>query len=339
MNIGCLGWGSLIWNPDTLPVRSGWYQDGPLLPVEFARHSSEDRVTLVLVPTVPSVRTLWCLLAVTDLQTARDELAARESVLKTKERNIGFWSRTSGASGMFAEVIGNWAAGHQLDAVVWTSLGPKWQHVEGRVPSADDVLNFVRPQGPDSKAAEYIRKTPEQVDTEYRHRMISEIDWLRPRATTEEAKMATLDESRKLNSDVLIKRIDHTLSFTFTITKLMYLVNGAGLAFIYFAFNKGSGLANPKTIGFIVAVALATLNLIHANFIQNQHIWYRVDSKALDDAIGANGGQRDSSYHDERNRSWRTKLSPIKSAHGTFWWFHVATALALLVLGVVLLYA
>jgi hypothetical protein len=182
MNIGCLGWGSLISNPDNLRVRNGWFPDGPLLPIEFARRSSNDRVTLVLVPTVPSVRALWCLLTATDLQMARDELAAREAVLKTKNRNIGFWSRTSGASGTCADIVGSWAAGHQLDAVIWTSLGPKWQKEEGRVPSAEDVLNFVRHQGPDSKAAEYIRKTPEQIDTDYRRRMVAELDWLRPRA-------------------------------------------------------------------------------------------------------------------------------------------------------------
>jgi hypothetical protein len=116
----------------------------------------------------------------------------------------------------------------------------------------------------------------------------------------------------------------------------MYLVNGAGLAFIYFAFNKDSGLANAKTIGFVVALALAVLNLIHANFIHNQHIWYRVDSAELDAEVGFKSTQRDASYVRERSGSWRTWLSPIKSAHGTFWWFHVATALALVILGVVL---
>jgi hypothetical protein len=182
MNIGCLGWGSLIWNPDKLPVQNGWFSDGPLLPIEFARHSREDRVTLILVPAVPSVRTLWCLLAVTDLGMARDELATHESVWKSKDRNIGFWSRNSGASGTFADVIGSWATAHQLDAVVWTNLGPKWKKEEGRVPSVEEVLSFLRRQGPDSKAAEYIRKTPEQIHTEYRRRMVVEIDWLRPRA-------------------------------------------------------------------------------------------------------------------------------------------------------------
>jgi len=145
------------------------------------------------------------------------------------------------------------------------------------------------------------------------------------------------DKGQALRVDYLLKRIDHTLQFTFTITKLMYLVNGAGLAFIYFAFNKDTRLGGPSTIGFIIALTLSALNVIHANFVYNQHMWYRVDSSALDKETGCDTTQRDRAYKTEREASWRTKLSPIKSAHGTFWWFHMFTALALFVLGLVLL--
>lgn len=178
MNVGCLGWGSLVWNPDTLPLRGEWFQDGPLLPVEFARASGGNRVTLVLLPPSPSVRVLWSLLATPDVRTAVDLLAAREGVPKSKDRSIGFWSRSSGARGNCADIIGPWAIGRHLDAVVWTNLGPKWEGEEGRVPSPTEVVEYVRQQGRDSEAANYVRRAPAQIDTDLRRRMSAEIDWL-----------------------------------------------------------------------------------------------------------------------------------------------------------------
>src|SRR6266849_7923688 len=80
MRIACLGWGSLIWDPQALPIQRCWFNDGPLLPIEFARHSSGDYITLVIVPEARCVRSLWALMSVPDLATARVKLAEREGI-------------------------------------------------------------------------------------------------------------------------------------------------------------------------------------------------------------------------------------------------------------------
>jgi hypothetical protein len=65
VSIICLGWGSLVRDPDdfpieqTDPVERAWLLDGPHLPVEFARYSNGGRMTLVLVPDRRPVPVLW----------------------------------------------------------------------------------------------------------------------------------------------------------------------------------------------------------------------------------------------------------------------------------------
>lgn len=55
MRIVIPGWGSLIWNPGNLAMTGEWQPDGPMLPVEFARVSTDGRLTLVIAPDVPAV--------------------------------------------------------------------------------------------------------------------------------------------------------------------------------------------------------------------------------------------------------------------------------------------
>lgn len=111
--IACIGWGSLIWNPGTLPRLGGWHRDGPMLPVEFARESADRKITLVICKEVPEVQTLWTLLDVEDLESARQHLGLREyAEAKPRwiEANIGFWDRfTDRSHGEGTDAIAPWA--------------------------------------------------------------------------------------------------------------------------------------------------------------------------------------------------------------------------------------
>lgn len=185
--IACIGWGSLIWDPRDLPMRGQWHDDGPLLPVEFARESGAkagqrgDKITLVICENTPRVRTLWTLLEVTDLTTARQRLAKREGIAKRWESDIGYWS-CGGKTGDGREVatIGMWAASQGLEAVVWTNLPCKFDGKDA-IPSAEQIVEFL--QGLDDEkravAEAYVRQAPAQIDTPHRRLIAERLGWQR----------------------------------------------------------------------------------------------------------------------------------------------------------------
>src|SRR5215813_3106795 len=78
MNIAVLGWGSLIWHPASFRAKTKWRSDGPRLPIEFARISQDNRLTLVIQPGSTDQATYWSLSELTDLEPARQNLKARE---------------------------------------------------------------------------------------------------------------------------------------------------------------------------------------------------------------------------------------------------------------------
>lgn len=195
MSIACLGWGSLIWDPRDLmiertdPVEKAWSLDGPLLPVEFARHSSGNRLTLVLVPGRRTSQVLWANLLVQGLEVAKRNLAIRECrrpghpieeelVQRFISQWCGYWSLRC-SKGNCAEVVGEWARIHELSAVIWTDFPPRFRKTDGVVPSSDEALEFLRSRSPQEQenAKTYITQTPKQVATPYRAEIERHLGW------------------------------------------------------------------------------------------------------------------------------------------------------------------
>lgn len=182
MKIGCLGWGSLVWEPRDPLVRRKWFSDGPLLPVEFCRESRDGRITLVLVPGRPCVRTFWAIFSTEVLDDAVERLRAREGILEENvSKHIGRWVRGRQVDAEVDPEIQDWGSGMRLDAVLWTALPPRFNKHDGEVPSAQQVLDYLRDRCPYEKrrnAEQYIRRTPVQIDTEYRRLIEMELGWL-----------------------------------------------------------------------------------------------------------------------------------------------------------------
>ena len=117
--IVCLGWGSLIWRPGSLPTIGDWHADGPELPVEFARQSRDDRITLVIEPGSERVPVLWTRLTVGSVDAARRALADREDVCLLRfPRSIGHWSHEDASPHRESPAIGEWARAKGADTAV-----------------------------------------------------------------------------------------------------------------------------------------------------------------------------------------------------------------------------
>lgn len=178
--IACIGWGSLIWDTRNLDVDGNWRADGPALPVEFARQSSDGRITLVLVGGFAPVPTLWSGFNNGDLATARDSLRQREGVPRSRAGDlIAHWHRGENPVAEPDATISAWAAGKNLEAAVWTGFPPKFGGIDGRVPTENEVVEYLRAlQGETRAAAEqYVRRAPRQIATVYRRAIERVLGW------------------------------------------------------------------------------------------------------------------------------------------------------------------
>jgi hypothetical protein len=176
-SIACLGWGSLIWDPRTLPIRGQWLADGPLVRVEFVRQSSDGRITLVLDDEVPPVRALWAMMDTNDLAEARRQLQAREGYPRLDD--IGCWSCDNATHPTSIVDLHRWAADRSLSGVVWTALGPRFGDARGAKPTAEELIAYLKSlRGTQrDKVERYIRRAPRQIDTPYRRLIEAALQW------------------------------------------------------------------------------------------------------------------------------------------------------------------
>jgi hypothetical protein len=186
--IGCIGWGSLLWDPRTLPMAGPFEAGGPRLPVEFSRVSLDGRVTLVIDPeSSGDIETYCCLLSVTTLGEAVRELAIREKISERRQNEwIGAQMRADRSrdvgevSAATRAKIADWLSASQLDALVWTALpsrAPDGAYVR---PSAEQLLAHLRSLSglARERAEEYIRRAPPAVRSDNRSLFERELGWV-----------------------------------------------------------------------------------------------------------------------------------------------------------------
>lgn len=178
--IACIGWGSLIWDKRSLDVDGRWRADGPTLPIEFARQSSDGRITLVIVQGFASIPTLWSAFNTSDLAESRESLRQRERVPRSRAGDlIAQWRRGENPVLEPDATISAWAAAKDLDAAVWTNLGSKFDGTDGRTPTETEALGYLQALEGAARAAaeEYVRRAPRQIATAYRRAIERALGW------------------------------------------------------------------------------------------------------------------------------------------------------------------
>ena len=184
MKIAILGWGSLIWLPKDLKfdTNSGWKENGPVLPIEFARISKDGRLTLVITANGTDVKTLYSVSSFNSLDLAVLNLKKREG---TNEKYIGSYNKSkdefSPIEFPYKDNIKNWIQTSDFDAVIWTNL-PEKLNLENMTKTEKDPdgrINYLQNiKGSESALAEeYIRNTPKQIATKYRTQIIKTLGW------------------------------------------------------------------------------------------------------------------------------------------------------------------
>ncbi len=203
MRIAILGWGSLVWDPGDLRIVDGaWHKDGPTLPVELSRLSSgRGHFTYVIDPDHGRrVPTRYAISRHEQLEDAICDLARREGCAATA---IGYvMSYDAGArrarTGVPWEEIRIWVHESELDAAIWTDLGPKlpegWQEW-----SVDRALHYWQTTIPGDRladAARYASSAPPEVDTEFR-RQLSDIGLIAKRGAVEIVDLRAKESERR----------------------------------------------------------------------------------------------------------------------------------------------
>lgn len=184
--IGCLAWGSLLWDPRTLPLAGPFEQAGPQLPIEFSRVALDGRVTLVIDPQAGTTRSWWAPLAVDSLAAGIEALALREGI---GPERIGDWIGVEARGGFGASgglcpesvraEIADWLVAQPLDAVVWTALPARRPDGRFERPDGSELVEHLeRLEGTARERAEqYIRRAPEPLRTPNRLRFEAVFGW------------------------------------------------------------------------------------------------------------------------------------------------------------------
>ena len=164
------------------------------LPLEFARISGDGRLTLVIHPGSAQVRTYWAVSECDTLEDARENLRSREGTTLKHVAMARSGDEQSAAMSDGGIAVFAWLQARQdVEAAIWTALGSNWEEKRGRTFTPNDAGRYLEQlEGGRAEAAlaysracEYIRNTPAQIQTSVR-------EMLRRRPDFTDAKLSAV---------------------------------------------------------------------------------------------------------------------------------------------------
>jgi len=157
------------------------------LPIEFARISNDQRLTLVIHPGSPDQRTYWALSEFETLKDARANLGDREGTQNLK--NIHSLTTTGKQlgeiDGQIFTKIRQWLETQKnLEVAIWTGVQSNWESRRGKF-RPEDAVKYVREleraknnaKEAFDRTREYIRNAPAQIQTPVRVRLRKMKGW------------------------------------------------------------------------------------------------------------------------------------------------------------------
>jgi hypothetical protein len=182
--VAIVGWGSLLWDPDGLPVEGPWRRgEGPVLPLEFSRVSRKraGALTLVIDPEAGApCRTAVAASPRPTVEAARADLAARERAA------LPFIGAVCARRGVLAAArpetgatAAAWVAATGAAGAVWTDLPASFAEATGAPFSVAAALAHLRALAPAAlaEARRYVGNAPAETDTPLRRALAADPWW------------------------------------------------------------------------------------------------------------------------------------------------------------------
>lgn len=178
--IAVIGWGSLIWDLDTLAplVEPPWAMGaGPRLPLEFSRISPKRKMSLVVV--IDPEHGQDC--PTSAIASRRARVAEAVEDLALRERAPGECIGAVGDGpprGAMAARVAAWCAETGARGAVWTDLPRNFEERTGRAFSVAEGIGYLRglPEDAQAEAKRYIDGAPAATDTPLR-RALAQAAW------------------------------------------------------------------------------------------------------------------------------------------------------------------